>query len=280
MIISVLSGKGGTGKTTVATNLAWSGSKTAYIDCDVEEPNGFLFLKPAIEQTEKVNVMVPSIDKDSCLACGQCAKWCQFNALAQTKNTLLSFLQLCHGCGLCALVCPEGAITEVPREIGIIEKGQFNNNNEFIHGILKTGEPIAVPVINRIIEKIPELTADFIIVDCPPGSSCAVIAAVEKSNFCLLVTEPTPFGLHDLQIAVNLVRTLNISAGVVINKADSGSEMIRSYCEAEGIPVLMELPFSKGVARTYSTGKLLVQEDLLLRQEFQDLMARLEGVVS
>ncbi|MBU7005837.1 ATP-binding protein [Phosphitispora fastidiosa] len=279
MIISVLSGKGGTGKTTVATNLACSGPKTAYIDCDVEEPNGFLFLNPAIEQREKVNVMVPSIDKDSCLACGQCSKWCQFNALAQVKNNLLSFLQLCHGCGLCTLVCPEKAISEVPREIGVIERGKFNNN-VFIHGVLKTGEPMAVPVIDRIIEEIWKITADVVIIDCPPGTSCSVIAAVEKSDFCLLVTEPTPFGLHDLKIAVNLIRTLDIPAGVVVNKADDSSRIIRGYCEAEGIPILMELPFSKRVAQIYSTGKLLIQEDMLLKQQFQDLMAKLEGVIS
>jgi len=279
MIISVLSGKGGTGKTTVATNLACSRQKTAYIDCDVEEPNGFLFLNPAIEHREKVNVMVPSIDKDSCLACGMCSKWCQFHALAQVKNNLLSFLQLCHGCGLCTLVCPEKAITEVPREIGVIERGKFNNN-VFIHGVLKTGEPIAVPVIDRIIEEIWKITADVVIIDCPPGTSCSVIAAVEKSDFCLLVTEPTPFGLHDLKIAVNLIRTLDIPAGVVVNKADDSTRIIRGYCEAEGIPILMELPFSKRVAQIYSTGKLLIQEDMLLKQQFQDLMAKLEGVIS
>ncbi|WP_418790661.1 ATP-binding protein [Phosphitispora sp. TUW77] len=279
MIISVLSGKGGTGKTTVATNLACSGRKTAYIDCDVEEPNGFLFLNPAIEQMEEVNVMVPSIDKENCVACGLCSKWCQFHAIAQVNKTPLTFLQLCHGCGLCTLVCPEKAITEVPREIGIIERGRFNDDKIFIHGVLKTGEPLAVPVINRIIEKIREIAADFVIVDCPPGSSCSVIAAVENSDFCLLVTEPTPFGLHDLKIAVDLVRALNIPLGVVVNKADDRSGIIRDYCEAQHIPVLMELPFSKRIARTYSAGKLLIQEDSQLKQQFQDLMAKLEGVV-
>ncbi len=277
MIVSVLSGKGGTGKTTVATNLAYVSDSAAYVDCDVEEPNGFLFLKPVITGKEKVSVMVPSVTEEKCSACGECAKWCQFNALALVKQKVIGFLQLCHGCGLCSLVCPEMAIKETPRGIGVIETGQFNKGI-FMHGVLKTGEPIAVPIISKLVEKTGNVKARHVIVDCPPGSSCSVIAAVEKSDYCLLVTEPTPFGLHDLKIAVDLIKLLGIPGGVVINKADEKSQIIRDYCSAKNIPVLMELPFSKRIAEAYSAGKMIVDTNPAIRERFHELLDILEGL--
>lgn len=271
MIISVLSGKGGTGKTTVAANLAYSVDGAGYVDCDVEEPNGFLFLKPEITKREKVDALVPSINQTLCEACGKCSSACQFNALAQVREKVLTFSQLCHSCGLCSLLCPVGAIQEVPREIGIIEEGCFDGH-QFLQGVLNTGEPMAVPVIKQLKKTIVNNKKDVLVLDCPPGSSCSVIAGIEHSDFCVLVTEPTPFGLHDLAIAMELVNTAAIPCGVVVNKSDSGSNTVKEYCAARKVPVLMEIPFSKKYASMYSAGQLLVDQNPELKERFIALM--------
>lgn len=251
MKIAVLSGKGGTGKTTVAASLATVIPGSQYIDCDVEEPNGFLFLKPEIKESDNITVLVPEIDPNLCSLCGACARICQFNAIAVTKNRVLVFPELCHHCGACALVCQSYAISEIERTIGVIEGDEANR---FFQGRLAIGEPVGVPIITALKKRInPNRTA---ILDCSPGASCAVVRTIEGCDFALLVTEPTPFGLHDLKIVVGLVKKMEIRAGVVLNKAGSNDRIILDYCEQEGLPVLLEIPYSRMIAENYAKGIL------------------------
>jgi MinD superfamily P-loop ATPase len=258
--IAVASGKGGTGKTTLATNLAVSlaakGERVLYADCDVEEPNGHIFLKPTIRDTARIGVPVPEIDTSRCTGCGECGKACQFSAIVCIKNNqVLTFPELCHGCGGCSLVCPENAILEVPREIGDIEKGSSDGIG-FIHGTLKIGEAMSAPVIRAVKEGLP--AEGIAILDAPPGTSCPVIEAVGGTDFVLLVTEPTPFGLNDLKLAVQMVRALGLEFGLVINGCDVGDDEVRGYCESEEISLLLEIPDDRRIAEAYSRGKMAV----------------------
>ncbi|MBA7678153.1 Iron-sulfur cluster carrier protein [subsurface metagenome] len=259
MIISVASGKGGTGKTLIATSLALSlgnETKVQFLDCDVEEPNAHILLKPTIERRETVSIPVPQIDEQKCTFCGKCAEVCAYNALAVLKNRVLVFPELCHGCGACSYLCPEDAISEVEREIGVVEIGR-SKQIEFIHGRLAVGEAMAPPVIRRVKEHIdPE---KIVIIDVPPGTSCPVVEAVGGSDFCLLVTEPTPFGLNDLTLAVETVKKLKIRRGVVVNRAGVGDRKVDEYCEGEGIPLLLYIPLDTQIARFYSQGVPLVE---------------------
>jgi len=275
MIISVLSGKGGTGKTLISVNLASALDNAEYLDCDVEEPNGFIFLKPEIAGREAVKIKNPVIDVDKCLACGQCVKACQYNALALVKGKVITFPKICHSCGTCLLVCPAEAIGEQDREIGIIEKG-LNGSLTCYQGKLNVGEPIAVPIIKQLKKKInPERN---VILDCPPGSSCSVVNSIEGSHYCLLVTEPTPFGFHDLQIAVSLVRQMDIPFGIVLNKSQAGRNIIVDYCQKEKINLLGAIPFSQEIAKIYSEGNLLVTQGHYWKCFFADLAYRIQEV--
>ncbi len=258
MIICIASGKGGTGKTTIAANLAAVlAEKAQYLDCDVEEPNGHLFLRPNIEHSEPVSVPVPKVDLEKCDFCGKCAEFCQFNAIAVLGKNILTFPELCHSCGGCRLICPKEAISEIPKEIGKLEKGMAGEV-EFIHGHLRIGEAMAVPLIERVKKEIkPHKIA---IIDAPPGTSCPVIAALKGSDVALLVTEPTPFGLFDLKLAVGVVRILKIPLAIVVNRADLGDKKVFDYCAKEDIPILMTIPFSKDIAQTYAKGELLVKQ--------------------
>jgi MinD superfamily P-loop ATPase len=219
MTITMASGKGGTGKTTVAVNLAWflqyAGQKVQYLDCDVEEPNGHIFLKPSMISTAASKVMVPVVDQGKCTSCGECGAKCQFHAIVNLPGDTLIFPGLCHGCGLCSAVCPTGAISEGTRDIGIIEKGKGVRDIEFVHGILNVGEAMSVPLIKKV--KMEQKDQFIHIVDAPPGTSCPVVAALNGSDAVIMVTEPTPFGLHDLRIAVAVAGLLDIPTGVVIN---------------------------------------------------------------
>lgn len=257
MKIAVASGKGGTGKTTVSTALALAinDKPVQLIDCDVEEPNSHIFLKPRIEKTEKVFTPVPLIDEDKCTHCGKCSQVCQFNALAVLEKQVMVFENLCHGCGACMLACPEGAISEKEREVGIIEIGS-SNGVSFAHGKLNIGEAMAPPVI-RALKKHIDRECETI-VDVSPGTSCPVIESVRDTGFVLLVTEPTPFGLNDLKLAVEMLRVLDLPCAVIINRSDLGDSGVEDYCKAEGIPIILRIPFDEGIAKGYSRGIPLV----------------------
>ena len=247
MIVSVASGKGGTGKTTVAVSLALSiGAGVQLLDCDAEEPNAHIFLRPVIGDSRPVSIPVPVIDEKKCTYCGRCREVCAYHAIAVvrqpdgTGGSVLIFPNLCHGCGSCAFFCPEKATTETPRRIGIVETG-IAGPIRFGHGRLDIGEAMAPPVIRGIKRGIE--AGRTIIIDAPPGTSCPVVEAVRGSDYCVLVTEPTPFGLNDLVLAVGVLRKLAIPFGVVINRAGLGDEETDAYCRKERVPVLMRIPF-------------------------------------
>lgn len=260
MKIAIASGKGGTGKTTVATNLALTlaeeGRKVTYFDCDVEEPNGHIFLQPKIERKDSVGIPVPQVDMEKCIGCGLCGQICQYSAIVVINKKVLTFPELCNGCGGCSLVCPVEAISEVPRQIGVVEEGRADGIR-FFQGILRVGEVRSTPLIRQVKRSLS--SCDGIkIVDAPPGTSCPVIEAVKGVDFVLLVTEPTPFGLNDLKLAVGMVRELKIPLGVVINRADVGDDEVKVYCQAEGIELLLEIPDDRRVAEAYSRGELAI----------------------
>ncbi len=278
MILAVASGKGGTGKTMLATSLALSVADAQYIDCDVEEPNGSLFLHVNIQARQPVGIPVPRIDKDRCSLCGLCSEACEFNALAQSKTQVLLFADLCHGCGVCSYVCPEeGAITETERRIGMVETGVFQDMNAhdvlFSQGRLDVGELMATPLI-KAVRKTSD-PARTVIIDAPPGTSCPLVETVRGVDYCLLVTEPTPFGFNDLELAVGVMRLLSLPFGVIINRSDSGDNQVKNYCEQEGIPVLMEIPFRRDLAEAYSKGIPFVQIDERYRTLFQQMVVKI-----
>ena len=278
MMISIASGKGGTGKTTVATNLAVSlGSAVQLLDCDVEEPNAHLFMHPVFDLTETVTTPVPEVDMDKCTLCGKCGDICQFKAIVVVGETVLPFEELCHSCGGCMAVCPEDAITEKGRELGIIQKGH-RNGIEFIHGKLRVGEAMSPPLINKVLSYTDP--ARLTIVDAPPGTSCPVIESMKNADFVLLVTEPTPFGLHDLKLAVGAVNILDIPCGLVINRSDLGDEKVKEYADHENLPILMEIPFDRQIAETYSRGELIVEAMPEWREKFLELNEKIKALVA
>ena len=262
---AIASGKGGTGKTTVSVHLAHllaeQGENVQYLDCDVEEPNGHIFLKPEIEHSEAASISVPVIDATLCIACGECADVCEFNAIA-TLKTALVFSELCHGCGGCALACPTRAIKEHSRSIGVVETGHSGSIG-FVQGRLNVGEPMTGPLIRAVLQAATPETMTLI--DAPPGTACSVVAAVRDADYVILVTEPTPFGLNDLRLAVELMRALKRRYGVVINRVGSGDTAVHAFCQAENIPVLAEIPDSRKVAEAYSRGEMMTEPALGLR---------------
>jgi len=277
MITSIASGKGGTGKTTVATNLAVSiGSDVQLLDCDVEEPNSHLFIHPVFEHTETITTPVPEVDETKCTLCGKCGEICQFKAIVVIGNTVLPFEELCHSCGGCMEVCPEGAIKEKERILGTIQKGR-RNGLEFIHGTLRVGEAMSPPLIRKV--RAFSSQGGVTIIDAPPGTSCPVIASMKGADFILLVTEPTPFGLHDLKLAVAAVKILDIPCGLVINRSDMGDDKVRDYAEQESLPIMMEIPFDRGIAEAYSRGQLIVEYMPEWKERFIDLYRRIKETI-
>jgi len=257
--IAIASGKGGTGKTTIATNLALALANTGrtiqILDCDVEEPNCHIFLKPEIESSSPVTVPIPKVIEEKCTGCGICAEVCEYSAIAVIKGKVLIFPELCHSCGACKLFCPEDAFIEVPRELGTVEEGKTNGIS-FVHGLLNIGELMSPAVIRGVKEAAGE--PEILILDSPPGTSCPVIEAVKDAEFVLLVTEPTPFGLNDLELAVGMVRELSIPFAVAINRSDVGNEDVKEYCNKEKIKIILEIPNDRRIAEAYSRGEMVI----------------------
>jgi len=279
LIISIASGKGGTGKTMIATSLTLA-LKEKYsvelLDCDVEEPNDSIFIKPDINRLNPVTIPVPEIDEERCTYCGKCAEVCAYNAIAVIQGNVLVFPELCHGCGACSYLCREDAINEKGKEIGVIERGN-SDGVVFVQGKLSIGQPMAPPII-REVKKLSG-GQEITIIDASPGTSCPVVEAIKDSDFCLLVTEPTPFGLNDLRLAVETVRKIDLPFGVLLNRVGTGDNKTQEYCQEENIPILMTIPLDKGIAGMYSRGITLVEGMPEYRERFLLLFQAIREIV-
>ncbi len=272
MILAIASGKGGTGKTTVAVNVARAlQSDVLLLDCDVEEPNAHLFLPGNLDAAETVSILVPQVDESLCDGCGECGSFCEYHAIVSFGTLPLVFPEMCHGCGGCTMVCPPKAIREVDRRIGVVETIR-SGNITLIQGRIDVGVAMAPPLIRAVKAHLKgDLPA---ILDAPPGTSCPVIATLRDVDFVVLVTEPTPFGLHDLKLAVETVRELGIPLGVVINRVGVGDDRVHEYCNAEAIPILLEIPDDRRIAEAYSRGELIVEALPEYRELFLDLIRK------
>jgi MinD superfamily P-loop ATPase len=278
MIIAIASGKGGTGKTTISTNLALSVPNSVYLDCDVEEPNGHLFLNPQISDIEMVDRLIPEINFQSCTYCGDCANLCEYNAITVIPNHVIVFNEMCHSCGVCAHFCPENAIKEIEKPMGILRKGVIEPDKaNFIEGRLKIGEFMPGPLIKEVKKHVQSDKVN--ILDAPPGTACPMVETIRDTDFCFLVTEPTPFGLNDLKLAVNVLRIVGLPFAIVINKFRQDVKLIEEYCDNENFPVLMKLPFDRRLAEAYSKGQPAVQIFPELKQQFQELAEKIKSQI-
>lgn len=278
MIISIASGKGGTGKTTIATNLAviLAEKNVWLLDCDVEAPNSHIFVKPDMSEPETIHIKVPKVDSDKCTLCGRCAEVCEYHAISVFGQSVLVFPELCHACGGCSIVCPETAVSEIDHPVGAMQRGGANGL-KFVAATLNIGDAKATPVISAVKDNISH---DAItIIDAPPGTSCPVVETVRGSDYVLLVTEPTPFGLNDLVLAVEVMRKLHLRFGVILNRSDIGDDSVDKYCQKENIEILMRIPQRREIAEAYSNGTLLIDAlpefRELFRQLYDDVEARL-----
>ena len=280
MIVAVASGKGGTGKTTIATSLALSLAPQRAVhllDCDVENPNAHLFLTPQIECRMPATLPAPIVDESVCQHCGKCAEVCQYHAITVVGKSVLVFPDLCHGCGSCALNCPEDAIREAPHPLGMLERGHGAGGILFAHGMLNVGQPLAVPVIRQLRQWVEGHPDDLTIINSPPGTSCPVVATLRGADYVLLVTEPTPFGLHDLKLAWQLTQDMGLRAGVIINRDGIGDTGISDFCAANDLPVLLRIPLDRRLAAALARGVPLVDYAPRYRLRFQRLFGAILG---
>jgi MinD superfamily P-loop ATPase len=286
MQIAVASGKGGTGKTTVATSLAMAVARSdfnftppVFLDCDVEAPNAHIFLHPQLEETRTIGIQLPWIDEDQCTLCHKCSEVCQYHAIVVLGKKVLVFPELCHGCGSCTLMCPEHAISEELKKTGVLQRGPGIGNISFARGVMDVGEPMAVPIIRQLKQWMIAADEQVVILDAPPGSSCPVVETMRGADFILMVTEPTPFGLHDLGLAVEVARQLDIPAGVVINRDGAAYSYVDEFCEKENLPILMRIPFERVIAEGVARGQLLtsIHDDYVYR--FQDMFQQIRRLL-
>jgi len=274
MTISVASGKGGTGKTTVATNLALAlNDNVQFLDCDVEAPNAFIFLKPTLNDVKPVYSFFPQVVEEKCNFCGLCSKICEWNAIAVVNKKWLFFSQLCHSCSACWQLCPEKALKKEKKLKGVVEKGKAFGI-DFVQGKLTVGEAVSPPVIKAVKKEINK--EKIVIIDVAPGTGCPMVEGVKESDFCILVTEPTPFGFNDLILAIGVLKELTIPFGVVINRSDIGDDKVEDFCRKNNIPVLLRLPFDRKIARAYSEGKAIVKEDKSWKEKFIELFEKIK----
>lgn len=273
MKIAVLSGKGGTGKTFISVNLSYVAENSNYIDCDIEEPNGYLYFKPEIVNREKIHLKIPQVDMELCKGCRKCVEFCKFNALAYIKEKVFVFENICHSCGGCSLLCPEKAISEKNKEIGEIQEGIFNNSNIFT-GILNIGEESGVSIIKKLLNKANNKPYTFI--DCPPGSSCNVMESIKDADYCILVAEPTLFGLHNFNMVYNLVKLFNKPFGAVLNKCTEGENPIEKYCRERDINILAKIPYENKLGTLNSNGEIASEKDKKYKVLFSSLLERIK----
>ena len=275
MKLAVASGKGGTGKTIVSVSLALAAKgPVQLLDCDVEEPNAHIFFNPSIEQKNRCTLTVPSVIESNCTYCGKCRDICRFNAITVFNKIIMTFPELCHSCRGCFLICPEDALAEAEREIGFVEKGHANGIS-FVQGKLRIGEAMSPPLIKAVKAEAETSSECLVILDSPPGTSCPVIATVNDADYTLLVTEPTPFGLYDLKLAVGMLRKLKRSFGVILNRSDLGNEDVETWCRQENIPIHLNIPFDRRIAEGYARGEPLIVSRPDLRSSFESLLEEL-----
>ncbi len=270
MKLAVLSGKGGTGKTFVSVNLAAAAGKATYIDCDVEEPNGRLFLRPESLTSKTINVKQPAFASEKCMGCRKCVDFCRFNALVYVKTKPMLFSEVCHSCGGCRLVCPSGAISETEKSVGVVECGE-SGDVHVVTGCMDIGEASGIPIIKAALAEAPS-SSELTVIDCPPGSACSVMESVQAADYCLLVVESTAFGLHNFKMVYELVSLLHKPCGVVINKADGKYTELDNFCREYGIPVLLRVPYSEKLARLGASGQIAALADSEYARLFQSLL--------
>ena len=277
MDIAVLSGKGGTGKTLLSVNLAAAAEKSVYIDCDVEEPNGYLFFKPENVETDKVSVKIPYVDKELCTGCRKCVDFCNFNALAMTGRYPFVFEDVCHSCGGCIIVCPEGAMSEKDKVTGEIQRGR-SENVEVVTGILNTGEASGIPIIKQILPDKSN-SEDLNVIDCPPGSACIVMESIKDADYCILVAEPTILRTHNLKMVYEPVKPLDKPQGTAPNKSLEGHNPSEQFCKDNGIKILGKIPFDSEIGMINSNAEILVRKDIRYREMFSDLLKAVKEAV-